>query len=161
MIAWTRERSKSSSKKRMDALPAKFKKLIHNVAVIVEDYPSLDDTRRSVGAPSRSAILGALSRRPLPAPRPVLRKPAARRHRHLSEAHRKHLRHRGRGPGAGPGHRRSTRSAIISASATGSCARSNGRLTAEPSAADLRKRRPEMAKHSPASMPPSSTPFRR
>lgn len=41
----------------MDALPAKFKKLIQNVAVIVEDGPS-DETRRSVGAPTRGEILG-------------------------------------------------------------------------------------------------------
>jgi predicted Zn-dependent protease with MMP-like domain len=41
----------------MDALPARFKKLIRNVAVLVEDYPSLE-VRRRMGAPSRSSILG-------------------------------------------------------------------------------------------------------
>lgn len=41
----------------LDDLPAKFKKLIDNVAVIVEDHPS-GDTRRSVGLPSSSTLLG-------------------------------------------------------------------------------------------------------
>jgi len=41
----------------MESLPVKFKKLIHNVAVIVEDCAAAD-TRRSVGAPARSRILG-------------------------------------------------------------------------------------------------------
>jgi predicted Zn-dependent protease with MMP-like domain len=41
----------------MESLPSKFKKLIHNVAVIVEDYPAAE-TRRRVGAPAKSHILG-------------------------------------------------------------------------------------------------------
>jgi len=41
----------------IDALPPKFKKLIDNVAVIVEDGPS-DETRRTVGVPPRGEILG-------------------------------------------------------------------------------------------------------
>ncbi len=41
----------------IDALPPKFKKLIDNVAVIVEDGPSLE-TRQSVGVPPRGEILG-------------------------------------------------------------------------------------------------------
>lgn len=41
----------------MDSLPAKFKKLIENVAVLVEDFPA-DDTLRRFGHTSRFAILG-------------------------------------------------------------------------------------------------------
>lgn len=41
----------------MVSLPARFKKLIQNVAILVEDYPSLD-VRRRMGAPSRDSILG-------------------------------------------------------------------------------------------------------
>jgi predicted Zn-dependent protease with MMP-like domain len=39
------------------ALPKKFKDLIHNVAVIVEDYPPLP-TRRQFGATDKNDILG-------------------------------------------------------------------------------------------------------
>ncbi len=52
-----RDRFEKLVAEAMDALPARFKKLIENVAVLVEDYPSLD-VRRRMGAPSRSAILG-------------------------------------------------------------------------------------------------------
>jgi predicted Zn-dependent protease with MMP-like domain len=41
----------------VDSLPAKFKKLIHNVAVIVEDEPA-QETRRRLSAPHRGEILG-------------------------------------------------------------------------------------------------------
>jgi len=41
----------------LESLPGKFKKLIHNVAVIVEDYPTRE-TRQNVGAPSRTSVLG-------------------------------------------------------------------------------------------------------
>jgi len=41
----------------MESLPSKFKKLIHNVAVIVEDFATTE-TRRNVGAPARDDILG-------------------------------------------------------------------------------------------------------
>jgi predicted Zn-dependent protease with MMP-like domain len=52
-----RERFEHLVEEAVDSLPKRFKKLIQNVAVIVEDYPTRD-TRRSVGAPSRSNILG-------------------------------------------------------------------------------------------------------
>lgn len=41
----------------MASLPKKFKDLIHNVAVIVEDYPPLP-TRRQFGAIDKNDILG-------------------------------------------------------------------------------------------------------
>jgi predicted Zn-dependent protease with MMP-like domain len=41
----------------MASLPKKFKDLIHNVAVIVEDYPPLP-TRRQFGAIDKNGILG-------------------------------------------------------------------------------------------------------
>jgi predicted Zn-dependent protease with MMP-like domain len=52
-----RERFEHLVEEAVDSLPQRFKKLIQNVAVIVEDYPSRD-TRRSVGARSRSSLLG-------------------------------------------------------------------------------------------------------
>ena len=52
-----RERFEHLVGEAVDSLPKRFKKLIQNVAVIVEDTPTRD-TRRSVGAPSRSNILG-------------------------------------------------------------------------------------------------------
>jgi len=52
-----RERFEHLVEEAVDSLPKRFKKLIQNVAVIVEDYPTRD-TRRSVGARSRSNILG-------------------------------------------------------------------------------------------------------
>jgi predicted Zn-dependent protease with MMP-like domain len=57
MIALDRAAFEALVEEALDDLPAKFKKLIDNVAVIVEDHPS-GETRRSVGVPSSSTLLG-------------------------------------------------------------------------------------------------------
>lgn len=52
-----RERFEKLVEGAMASLPKPFKKLIHNVAVIVEDFPAWE-TRRKVGAPPSAHILG-------------------------------------------------------------------------------------------------------
>jgi predicted Zn-dependent protease with MMP-like domain len=52
-----REQFEKLVEEALESLPAQVKKLIHNVAVIVEDTPT-KETRRNVGARSRSHILG-------------------------------------------------------------------------------------------------------
>jgi predicted Zn-dependent protease with MMP-like domain len=52
-----REQFEKLVEEALASLPQKFKELIHNVAVIVEDLPT-KETRRTIGVPSRSNILG-------------------------------------------------------------------------------------------------------
>lgn len=52
-----REKFEQLVEEALAGLPQKFKKYIENLAVIVEDYAS-GETRRKVGAPRSSSILG-------------------------------------------------------------------------------------------------------
>lgn len=49
-----RERFEGLVEEALASLPGRFKKLLHNIAIIVEDYPP----RRSAGRPSRGTLLG-------------------------------------------------------------------------------------------------------